>query len=84
MNNAVEFVISGGTVYKACKEYGVPQRTLERRILNGAPNKSGRKPFLTSFEEEELVKYIKYMSKTGHPVTPCWVGDTASRLVACG
>ena len=39
---------------------------------NGEPEKSQRKPFLI-FYEAELVKYVKYMSRTGH--TPCWIRE---------
>ena len=65
MENAVSYVSNGGSINKACKEYGVPRATLQRRIKNGEPNKSGCKPYFTYYEEGELVKYVKYKSRTG-------------------
>ena len=62
------FVSNGGSINKACKEYWVPRATLQYGIHNGQPNKTGRKPYLTYNEAGELVKYVKYKSRTGHCV----------------
>ena len=42
MENDVSYVSNAGSINKAYKEYGVPRATLQRRIKNGEPNKSGR------------------------------------------
>ena len=48
--NALSYVLNGGSINKACKEYGVPRATLKRRIQNGEHNKSGHKPYLTYYD----------------------------------
>ena len=59
MKNVVSYVSNGGSINKACKEYGVPRATTKRIIKNAEPNKSGRKHYLTYYEEGEVVEYVK-------------------------
>ena len=37
MKNAIDLVLSGGSVYKTSKKYGIPNNTLKHRIENGDP-----------------------------------------------
>ena len=37
MKNAIDLVLSGGSVYKTSKKYGIPSNTLKHRIENGDP-----------------------------------------------
>ena len=83
IQNALDFISAGGSVNKASKDFGVPRGTLQCRLKNGKPKPRGRKPFLTADEENQIVKYTKYMSRTGYPVTPSWVRETATRIVSC-
>ena len=57
--------------------------TLKHRIENGDPKKPGPKAYLSKSEEDNIVKYVQYMARTGNPVTPAWICETASRLVSC-
>ena len=83
MNNALDFISSGGSIHKASRDYGIPRGTLQCRLKNGDLKQRGKKPFLTNYEECQIVQYTKYMSRTGHPVTPSWIRDTAARIMAC-
>ena len=83
MINAIDLVKSGESIRKASKVYGVPRTTMRDRLILGDPKKPGSKTLLTIHEEEQLVKYVKYMSRTGNPVTVNWICETAVRLMAC-
>ena len=37
MKNVIDLVLSGGSVYKASQNYGIPSNTLKHRIENGDP-----------------------------------------------
>ena len=47
MKNAIDLVLSGGSVYKASKKYWIPSNTLKHRIKNGDPKKPGPKAYLS-------------------------------------
>ena len=76
-------VLSGGSVYKTSKKYGIPSNTLKHRIENGDPKRRGPKAYLSKSEEDNIVKYVQYMARTGIPVTSAWICETATRLVSC-
>ena len=76
-------VLSGGSVHKTSKKYGIPSNTLKHRIENGDPKKPGPKAYLSMSEKNNIVKYVQYMARTGNPVTSAWIYETAIRLVSC-
>ena len=55
-------VLSGGSVDKASKKYGIPSNTLKHRIENGDPKtkKPGPKAYLSKSEANNIVKYVQY------------------------
>ena len=57
--------------------------TLKHRIENGDPKKPGPKAYLLKSEENNIVKYVQYMARTGNHVTFAWICETATRLVSC-
>ena len=81
MKNAIDLVLSGGSVYKTSKKYVIPSNTLKHRIENGDPKKPGPKTFLSKSEENNIVKYVQYMTWTSNPVTSAWIYEIATRLV---
>ena len=83
MENALDFISSGGSIHKASRDFGIPRGTLQCRLKNGNLKQQGKQPLLTKYEESQIVKYAKFMSRTGHPVTPSWIRDTAARIMSC-
>ena len=83
INKALEMINDGEKISKACKECDVPRSTICDRLKKGKPNKTGPKPLMTKYEEDELVKYIKYMSQIGQAVTQEWIRETAARMISC-
>ena len=83
MQNAIDLFFYGGSVDKASKKYGIPSNTLKHRIDNGDPKKPGSKAYLSKSEEDNVVKYVQYMARTGNPVSSAWICATATRLVSC-
>ena len=83
MKNAIDLVLSGGSVYKT-RKYGIPSNTLKHRIENGDPKKPGPKAYLSKSEENNILKYVQYMymARTGNPVKSAWICETATRLVS--
>ena len=71
MNNAMYACEKGESVRRAAAMYGVPKSTLydhvSGKILMGA--KSGRDPYLTIKEEEELASFLMQTAKIGYPHT---------------
>ncbi|XP_064641188.1 uncharacterized protein LOC135496014 [Lineus longissimus] len=58
----------GMAIREASRVYELPRTTLQDKVHNRTPDvgKPGPKPVLTQAEEEELTKYVKYMSQIGH------------------
>ena len=83
MKNAIDLVLSGGSVYKTRKKYGIPSNTRNHRIENSDPKKPGLKAYLSKSEKNNIVKYVQYMARTGNPVTSTLICETATRLVSC-
>ena len=80
ISHALDLVNEGLSVNRAAKATGIPESALRRRINLGKPKRTGHKTTLDSKEENELVKYICFMSNIGHPVTPKWIMQTAGRF----
>ena len=83
MVNAIDLAKSGESLRKVSAAYNVPRTTPRDRLKLGDPRKPGLKTLLSDYEEQQLVKYAKYMSKTGNPVTVHWICETAVRLISC-
>ena len=79
---AINLVHDEYSVNKAAKETGIPETTLRLRIKTGQLKPTGFGPILDSEGEEELEKYICFMSNIGHPVTPKWIRQTAGRFAS--
>ena len=77
---AIELISDGVSLNKAAKISHVPEATLRWRVKNGKPGKVGKELLLDSKDEDDLVRYITFMSDIGHPVTPGWVMETAGRF----
>ncbi len=56
-------------VNRAAEEFGIPKTTLKDRVAGRVQHgsKSGKTPYLTRAEEEELVEYLISCSKVGYP-----------------
>ena len=71
MSNAMYACEKGESVRRAAAMYGVPKSTLHDhvsgKILVGA--KSGRDPYLTVEEEEELTSFLVQTARIGYPHT---------------
>lgn len=69
MIGALRAVSQGMGVNRAALEFDVPRSTLGDRVSGKVTHgsKSGRMPYLTYSEEEELVKYIITCAKIGYP-----------------
>ena len=69
MLGALKAVSEGMGVNRAAEEFGIPKTTLKDRIsgkvIHGT--KSGRTPYLTLEEEDELVQFIVSSAKMGYP-----------------
>ena len=72
LKDALSYVLEKGwTVYKAAKEYNIPEMTLRNRLkvmpsVREMPNVKLGRPFcLTSKQEAELVAYIVEMKEFG-------------------
>ena len=65
---AFEATKTGMSVYRASKEYSVPESTLRDRTRGLVPVdvSVGFKPIFNSHEEEKLVEYISYMAGIGY------------------
>ena len=83
MARAIDMVNNEGVnLTQAAKICGVPRQTLKDRISNKYQKAgAGRPTELTMEEETELVRYIKFMAKIGHPLKinqiKCFAGDIA-------
>lgn len=69
LRKAIELVKSGSSVRKAGIMYGIPPKTLRRRVETGIYSKfskSANAPRLGQENENELVEYIKSLEATGY------------------
>ena len=71
MVGAMKAVAEGLGINRAALEFGVPKTTLKDRVSGRVKHgtKSGRVPFLSYAEEEELVEYLVTCSKIGYSKT---------------
>ena len=69
MMNAIDLAKTGESLRKVCATYSVPRTILRNRLKLGDPQRTGPKHLLTDYEEEQLVKYVQYMSKTHFAVS---------------
>lgn len=72
LQNAIDAVKNGVAVMKASKNFGIPRKTLERRVKkNDCIKRSRLGPDSTfgEFNEKKLVIHIKKMQKHGFPLT---------------
>ena len=69
MVGAMKAVEEGMGVNRAAEEFGVPRTTLKDRVAGRVDHgcKSGRTPYLSRDEEEELVDYLVTCSEIGYP-----------------
>jgi len=69
MQGALKAIAEGMGVNRAAMEYGVPRTTLKDRVAGRVEHgcKSGRSPYLTHEEEQELVDYLITCSNIGYP-----------------
>ncbi|XP_074106388.1 uncharacterized protein LOC141532112 [Cotesia typhae] len=66
-----------------CKKYGIPKTTLHSRLKKNIPldAKKGPKTYLTKEEEDQIVKWIFYLSDRGFPVTKNQLLDSVRDIV---
>ena len=69
MQGALKAVAEGMGVNETAMEYGIPRTTLKDRVAGRVQHgcKSGRSPYLTQEEEQELVDYLITCSDIGYP-----------------
>ena len=80
MEEAIKLVKEGTSKYAASIKCNVPRKTLRYWIENGQLQKPGKGTHLSESDEEQLLKYIIYMSDAGAPVSPKWIRETAGRI----
>jgi len=67
-----EFKTGGLGLRQIARAWNVPKSTLQRRlkgVVLGYEHSSGRKPFFTEDDENDLAKMLKLMSSRGFPMT---------------
>lgn len=71
LRRAIEAVRNGSSVNGASKNYGIPRKTLERKIKNNlsTTGKMGPDSMLGEANENKLVQHIKKAQKYGFPMT---------------
>ena len=79
MDRAYDMVKNGSSRQSAACICKVPNTSLQRRV-NRELKRQGKKPLLSNHDEEQLVKYAKFMAQSGVPMTPSWLCNTAGRL----
>jgi len=69
MLGALRATAEGMGINRAATEFGVPKSTLKDRVAGRVQHgcKSGKVPYLTSSEEQELYDYLVTCSKIGYP-----------------
>jgi hypothetical protein len=66
---AMAAIDQGCPVQTAALDYEIPRSTLRCHVMGQSlSRKRGRKPVLSTVEEEKLVKYIMGMARYGHPL----------------
>ena len=82
MDQAKQLVAEGLTVYTAAKRTGIPKETLRRHLQHSrSDKKNGPGAILCKRDEDQLVDYAKFVASSGHPITPKWMCETATRLL---
>ena len=68
VRDAYEATKKGMSVYRAAKQFGVPESTLRDRTLGyvSLDAISGHVPLFTKTEEEKLVRHINHVAAIGH------------------
>lgn len=66
---AIQAVKNGSSIKRAAENFGIPRKTLERRLKRNDPSKGRMGPDSLFGQENErkLVKHIKKMQKSGFP-----------------
>ena len=82
MEKAIKLVKGGMSKYEAAKKCNVERKTLSYRITKGQLQKPGTKTHLSHGDEDQLLRYIIFMSDAGAPVSPKWIRETVGRI-AC-
>ena len=82
MEEAIQLVKEGMSKHEAAIKCNVPRKTLCYRIEKGQLQKPGKGSHLSDRDEEQLLKYIIFMSDAGAPVSPKWVRETAGRIAS--
>ena len=82
MKEAIKSVENGMSKYQAAIKFNVPRKTLRYRIIKGEPQKPGTDTHLSTKDEEQLLRYILFMSDASTPVTPKWIKETAGRIAS--
>ena len=69
-------------MYRASKQFGVPQSTLADRIRGSVPLDAvpGHETLLTKTEEQKLVGHIKHMAAIGHGYTKKNIQEVAKEF----
>ena len=81
LQEAIQMVEDGSSMYGAAKACDVPKSTLLWRVKNASLKARGRKTKLSPNDVKQLVNYAEFMSDGGEPVTPLWLRETGSRFV---
>ncbi|XP_060808094.1 uncharacterized protein LOC132903545 [Amyelois transitella] len=72
----------GMSIYKASRQYNVPETTLRSKRDELYENeRCGKQPVLNLNEERQIVDWIHYLGKCGFPVTKDQLLHTVSKLV---
>ncbi|XP_053598650.1 uncharacterized protein LOC128668867 [Microplitis demolitor] len=80
---ALSDIRSGVPLGVTSQKYGIPKTTLHSRVKNKVPidAKKGPKTFLSTKEENQIVKWIFFLSDRGFPVTKNQLLDSVRDLI---
>lgn len=79
---ALSSIRQGMSIYKASRQYNIPETTLRSKRDELYENEHcGKQPVLNLNEERQIVDWIHYLGKCGFPVTKNQLLHTVSKLV---
>ena len=82
LESAFIAINNGSSVYKASREYNIPETTLrDKRDQKYSGHIAGRKTVLSKSEETKIVDWIHYLGKHGFPVSKEQLKQGVAKLV---
>lgn len=80
LNEAINYIHNGSSVYAASKRYNIPKSTLHDHIEGKNKGNRGRKPIFSVETEKEIAKWIVKCAERGGPITKEQLLETVGRI----